>query len=295
MFELEAMIFERGLLVCNGPLSSLDGTTMDYTTVVQTMRQRFSAELVMIQTKPRGLPSMMNGASPLALMSRSGDRLSPSYFNDISPKLSNALLFSEVQFQLFGTLHFCEALAMRYANWCAGMCGFVHPFGDQISFTGQPSFYYDFEALITKARRTLDKLAHAVWSFYLAGGLGAQRPDNYSETVSHKKLIKAAPESLITKMSAYWASTGEAIKGYRDQVHHFATLNRFPDVLMTAIDQHHCSLQVFIPDRPEQSTAKLTYTEQRDALTYAWHVSDSLVTFIGEVMCELVPGFVVTL
>ena len=180
-------------------------------------------------------------------------------------------------------VYHCQKLALVYADICDQLIGIrsVMPIdGEYSSFQGRSEGYYEFEALVTAARRTYDSLRYILWPVFGSGG--GQMPSNFPKTI---KSCTRLPNSLRDRLSASWASKGEKLTSYRHCIHHYVPVTfGIETASMRKVDCGSWSVQLRIPDNPEaKSTRQFDFAGGLDALTYGWEVTDHVLAIAMDV------------
>ncbi len=61
--------------------------------------------------------------------------------------------------------------------------------------------YYEFDVIMTKGRRFLDRLSAALWSFYVRS---KDRPNNIYDILEHPNFTRTVPTELGRHLSDFW-------------------------------------------------------------------------------------------
>ena len=90
------------------------------------------------------------------------------------------------------------------------------------------------------------------------------------------------PEQLYRQLKTSWETHGTLLTHYRNCIHHYVPI----DYALASASMRRCSLGIWtttipIPDNPEtRSKKKFTYDLNRDALTYAWELSNEILDVV---------------
>lgn len=198
-----------------------------------------------------------------------------------------ALLFKKfaLAYDIGASMHHCVNLAKAYelivANFrrISSIPGFEA--SDLATYSHQAEPYYEFDALLSAARRAYDKAGHCVWQAFEGGDAGM--PKNLAQLLDR---LRACPRPLSERLRNSWLTVGQKLKDYRDCTQHFAST----DLGMGAVMMKGLGVGVWkawarIPDNPEaNSKKKFTYVAGLDALTYGWDVVNEVVSLATEVV-----------
>ncbi|WP_447599473.1 hypothetical protein [Nitrospira sp. Nam80] len=192
-----------------------------------------------------------------------------------------------ISYLIGAVIYHCKELAFTYNDISSGAYDFPLP-GDPSSnefiFSGHPEPYYEFEALITAARRTYDSTRFILWNTFM-GGQGSV-PSSFARTIKNCRNI---PESLAMRLERSWSSYGEMITEYRDCLQHYCPIGReMPYAHMKRLQGELWSTALWIPDNPQVRSQRLyRYDLKIDALTYGWRVTSELMNLARCIIEEL--------
>ena len=146
--------------------------------------------------------------------------------------------------------------------------------------TGAP-VYFEFEALVTALIRGYDAARYPLWSAYGAGG---STPKNFRRVVERLSVPKSLEAVLEKAISRY-----DEIKKYRDCIQHYVDLGSRQSAGRIQLRQGLAwSVFAVLPDNPEaRSSEKFRYTDQVDALSYGWSLTDMLLRDLTTVIDAL--------
>ena len=292
------IVFERGLEVGESPhsvpLVNLTGSLKEVCTVIWL---RFAVRPVVITTRYDSFAVKLRGLAVEdrdSLLSIDGKYLGAevSAICQCRPLLYAGMPLTQkmldLQYELAGVTYHCTQLALAYSSACRAMMWIssIKGFGNEThsQFGGQWNAYFEFDGLVSKARRTFDRLGYILWEWYGPGG--GSSPRNFADTLP---LCTKLPPLLMRSLMDNWDAVGRRLKDYRDCVHHFGTLEfGNASAFMTRLDQDVWSAQLRIPDNPEvKSKHKYRYKGGLDALTYAWEMTNTLVSIVASVVQEI--------
>lgn len=187
----------------------------------------------------------------------------------------------DLSYSIRGTIYHCQRLANFYASiskakWrLTKIPGFEH--GPRGCIGNQTEAYYEFDALIAKARRTYDCLAAVLW--FVFERHMSQCPGNFAKALA---AYKSVPEDLRLRLKSSWDRFGSKLKDYRDCVMHYVPVDAHHGTAWT--ERLNCgvwSVMIRIPDNPEvRRRAKFTYQLNLDALDYGWELANELTEVI---------------
>ena len=133
--------------------------------------------------------------------------------------------------------------------------------------------YFEFDALLSAARRAYDKAGNLAWAAFRGSGGG--RPDNLAKLL---KRCECIPKELADRLKQSWVKIGSRLKDFRDCTQHFASTDIGGcSIRMEKLDAGIWRAVAPIPDNPEaKSRSRFTYTCRLDALTYGWEVTNEV-------------------
>jgi hypothetical protein len=182
-------------------------------------------------------------------------------------------------------IYHCKNLASIYSDIClrfSQMAG-DHVDGRRVIFSNQPEAYYEFDALITAARRSYDTTRYILWK-YFGPGVG-------SVPASFKKCLPQCtglPAPLKLRLSSSWDNYGEHLTDYRDCIQHYVPVDfGMSSANMTRLSDGVWSVSLLIPDNPKaKSKPQLSYSNKIDALSYSWEIATEVVDVAREIILE---------
>lgn len=144
--------------------------------------------------------------------------------------------------------------------------------GDRVSFGGQHEIYYEFEALVTAAKRAYDATRYVLWRQF--GPLKGSVPSSFDRTIIK---LPRLPAELRHRLEQSWENYGVHLSDYRNCIQHYVPLGG-PAPFTTIIRKNGLLMMIArIPDNPEaRSDAKFTYVRGLDALDYGWKVANEV-------------------
>lgn len=177
--------------------------------------------------------------------------------------------------------HFLN-LAERYANVTRSYTQAGFPEGTRIvQYGSQHEPYYEFEALVTTARRAYDSARYILWKEFHTGT--GSTPASFIDTL---KNCKSIPASLRDRLETSWSNFGEKITDYRDCIQHYVPMGtRLPAARMEKLNGQVWSAMLLVPDNPDaRSAQQFRYDKEIDALTYGWKVTNEAFTVMQELL-----------
>ena len=234
-----------------------------------------------------------NGDNHEFLLSLKGEliELEASIFHEFihsDPRIFQSLL--ALRYDVGAVIYHCKELVLAYAETCRthsrikATPGYPSHEAGSIQFGDQGAPYYEFDALLSAARRAYDKIGHTIWAAF--GGAGGGRPDNFAELL---KRCKNIPQQFVSSLENSWLNTGSKLKEYRDCTQHFASTDiELCNVRISRLEGAIWRATAPIPDNPEiKSKKKLSYKLGLDALTYSWEVANEVVGLSSDVVSKL--------
>ncbi len=181
------------------------------------------------------------------------------------------------------TMYHCKQLAKIYSDICNQFTRhFIYDLNNNKSLFGhQPEAYYEFDALISAARRSYDI------SRFLLGNLFSTKkkniPRNFLKTLS---VCDKIPDKLYKRLNKSWSIFGEKLKLYRDCIHHYSSIDfSLSSAFMKKLNDKIWSVSILIPDNPEvRSKKKLEFKKNIDALTYGWKITTEIVEVMHAIL-----------
>ena len=159
----------------------------------------------------------------------------------------------------------------------------LNPFSDDFALSGAVTPYFELEALVTAAVRSFDTARFAIWKAF---GTESSTPNNFERTVTLCKLPNTLQSTFHHALATY-----KRAKGYRDCIQHYAHFGaRLPFVRIQLLDNAVWSALAMLPDNPEvRSYDRFVYDGRLDALSYGWHLADSVAMYLNEIVSALNP------
>jgi hypothetical protein len=158
--------------------------------------------------------------------------------------------------------------------------------GDIAMFGFQPEPYFEFEALVSAARRSFDSLRVLLWRRFGVNSGSMPR--------SLQKLLEVElplPETLRDRLNSSWQEVGARLTDYRDCIHHYVPVDYdFASARMQRLPSGVWTTRILIPDNPEaRSKAKFVFAHEIDALEYSYEVANELLELALEVTNATLP------
>jgi hypothetical protein len=187
-------------------------------------------------------------------------------------------------YDIGSVMHHCISLAKCYADLSddfsrhRSIPGYPADESGHVLFGGRHEIYYEFDALISAARRVYNELKMITWDKFGAGRDTPKKMDDMLHGVT------SMPETVKHRMLASWQQHGARLKDYRDCAHHHTSLDiGNGSALLILLDGCIWSVRAPIPDNPEAKTHRgFTYQLNHDALTYAWELTNELINLALE-------------
>lgn len=222
------------------------------------------------------------------LLAVDGALLGPQVSRVVSTSTKNAALLYKklaLTYDLGAVAYHCSNLAREYSivvdefNRTRSIPGYKEPESDVVQFARQEGPYYEFDALLSAGRRVYDKIANYVWQVFEGGG---DMPRGMSDLL--RRGLQRYPPQLAERLQKSWTEIGKQLKDYRDCTQHFASAaSGVAMVTMQRLPGGVWSAWARIPDNPEtKSKVKFSYASRYDALTYAWEVTNEVISLAVE-------------
>jgi hypothetical protein len=146
----------------------------------------------------------------------------------------------------------------------------------RIQIAGQSEPFFEFDAMVTGAIRTLDSLRRPLWRKY---GESGSLPASFTRTLEACRRI---PESLRAKLEASWTNDFSVAKEYRDCIqHYFSPGEHTSQALLSRDPAEFYFVKAFLPDNPEARSLKgFEFNKGLDVLTYSWKLTSRLVEVV---------------
>lgn len=232
--------------------------------------------------------ALENGEYQGYLLSFYGDNLElqGSIFSfEPSPDFPIFYPFLDLTYDVRATLYHCKRLVHAYATICRNLARLTSnpdpPVfdGNIVRFPCDGTPYFEFDALLSAARRSYDKAGNVLWAILRKKG---GRPDNFEEALDR---LNNLPEKLAADLRDSWRVTGVKLKDYRDCTQHFVSLDLFSNVTMKRFDCGLWRAVIPIPDNPGvKSKKKFSYASGLDVLSYGWTVTNEIVSLRSQIM-----------
>ncbi len=226
------------------------------------------------------------------LLSTTGQVLNLKSSELYSPQIAGSRLLPlsfALAYDVNSCLHHCASLAVTYESIIkdyhrlARIPGISLGDSGMVSMGYQPTPYFEFDALVSAARRAFDKIGHYVWQAF--EGSGGGRPDNFADLIPR---LRHCPLHLAGRLSSSWSAFGSRLKEYRDCTQHFASMDMgfgTGVVMVKKLDDTEWRAWARIPDNPDARSRKnFKYEAGLDALTYGWETTNEVLNLAAEVV-----------
>jgi hypothetical protein len=200
-----------------------------------------------------------------------------STFTGLGSTGSEIFHFHHLSYLLGAVAYHCERLAQLYAEICHEFVRVRFPDTSEtnfVTFEYQPDPYYEFDALVTAARRTYDYSRYLLWQAF--GDGSSSVPRSLAATLP---CCNHMPPQLRERIDASWKQYGELLTDYRDCLQHYVPLDfGMASASMYRLPCRAWAMTLRIPDNPGVRSKRLfTYALQRDVLTYGYEVTNELL------------------
>lgn len=181
-------------------------------------------------------------------------------------------------------IHHCTNIAGSYARICERVAEMscIPEFdpGPHSIFQGNEEPYFEFDALVTAARRIYDAPSSMLWNAY--GGRKGQAPNSLEEVL---KRLTSLPEAIGNQLQSSWDQHGKRARDYRDSIVHWADIEHgLGSVDVLRHDIGVWAVLARLPDNPEtRSRRQFTFARQVDALEYSIELTAELMSFVKTV------------
>jgi hypothetical protein len=193
--------------------------------------------------------------------------------------------FFSVVYTALAAVYHCKRMAEAYAQIVRRFA--IGPFDDseRVVFGNNPEPFFEFDALISSAMRTLDTLRRPSWRLY---GNSGSLPASFRRTVDN---CRSLPETLQNMIEDSWRRFFATAKEYRDCIHHYVAPGADHGfACMQRHDPGFWTMTAWLPDNPEARSAQaFTFNGQLDALTYAWSLTNRVVQITKTICIEVEP------
>ena len=192
-------------------------------------------------------------------------------------KAKDHLKVMNIGYTTGAVIYHCKRLTHSYRKICDDFVGNKIPLINQQEkqiFSSQEEPYYEFDALITAARRAYDITRYILWKYF--------GPKNGSVPASFKKclpLCHSLPVNLKERLESSWSRYGLKLTKYRDCVQHYSPIDFIlSSAHMTRLKKMVWSTSLIIADNPEAKSKRgFTYNDKIDALSYAWEITTEIL------------------
>ncbi|HOR18516.1 MAG TPA: hypothetical protein PLE10_01630 [Brevefilum sp.] len=190
----------------------------------------------------------------------------------------------DIKYIVGAVIYHCKQLAEIYSSICylgTRVVDISHTDSDKFVFGNFSEPHYEFDALITAARRAYDTTRYILWNVFGPGK--GSIPASFPKVISHCTKI---PPSLITRLNNSWEDYGRKMTDYRDCIQHYSPLSRgITSINMLRLDEFVWSMSIYIPDNPEvRSLEKFRISKKIDALTYGWELTNEITEIAVEIV-----------
>ena len=275
------IVFERGVTFVKDPAwrcVCVDQPDVNVPLSVLTKTNGLSPVLVELEhPSPEALVLLLPNAEGRMLdIEVKMHELLPQHAPD-SNRLSE--LFSVV-YTASAAVYHCKRMAEAYAQIVRRFADRPPTDSKRVIFSNNPEPFFEFDALIAAAMRTLDALRRPLWRMY---GNPGSLPASFRRTVDNCGSI---PESLQNTIDDSWSHFFANAKEHRDCIQHYVAPGAdrgFADIQRR--DPGFWTMTAWLPDNPEARSAQAFIFDNRlDALTYAWSLTNRVVQ-ITRVIC----------
>ena len=210
-------------------------------------------------------------------------------------EMENKIFLKDVSFlhaqnlmYILGSLcYHCEGLAESYCDITRSIAEFpcVANESSKAVFGNQPKPFYEFEALVTVARRSYSTMGYIIWNAF--GTKKGDTPNNFEKTI--RSCRENLPVTLSNRLNLSLSQFVSKVKDYRDCIQHFNPIvNWSPYAKVEKLPNGVWSTSVLIPDNPDgKSPKKFRYDSQLDALTYGWKLTTEIFEVAWAIINQL--------
>lgn len=183
--------------------------------------------------------------------------------------------FLSVLYTAANGVYHCKRMAECYATIVSRFAAESSNRPAQVIFANKPEPFFEFDALISAAMRTLDALRCPIWRLY---GNSGTMPSSFRRTID---ACKGIPNPLSTTIEEAWSGYFANAKEYRDCIQHYVSPGAAcSNAQLQRIPPGYWMMFAWLPDNPGvRSSEKFLYENRVDALSYAW----SLTTRITQI------------
>jgi hypothetical protein len=191
-----------------------------------------------------------------------------------------------LQYGLGAMVYHCTHLAEVYVHLCRRMAAIsripgMMPEGAGGLLGGNEEPNFEFDALVTVARRIYDAPAGLVWRTF-----AARRDEAPKRIETVLQRLDNMPDALRTQLLRSWNDYGKVAREYRNCILHYTdTEFGFGSVHMLKHPLGVRSAFARIPDNPEaRSRNKFTYQNERDALNYSLDLTAEVTAYLTAIV-----------
>lgn len=154
----------------------------------------------------------------------------------------------------------------------------------EANYQNQPEPYFEFDAVITAARRAYNSCRYLLWQRW-GPSTYFPLPNSFSRTVT---LCERLDSNLRDDLTASWDHCGTKLTAYRDCMQHYVPVNfGLATVSMREVLPGVWSASARIPDNPEaRSKTAFRFQCRLDALSFAWQVAVEVHRVIDLILHE---------
>lgn len=193
--------------------------------------------------------------------------------------------FFSVVYTASAAVYHCKRMAEAYAQIVRRFADLPLTDSERVIFSNHPEPFFEFDALIAAAIRTLDALRRPLWRLY---GNSGSLPASFRRTVDNCQSI---PETLKNTIEDSWRHFFATAKEHRDCIQHYVAPGAdrgFAD--MQRKDPGFWTMTAWLPDNPEaRSPHAFTFDDRLDALTYAWSLTNRVVQITKNICTDVEP------
>jgi hypothetical protein len=192
-----------------------------------------------------------------------------------------------LQYLLEAVAYHCKRLAELYSDVCYMHDSIPWPEPKRTPTLLGHAYdpWYEFDALITAARRTYNSMRGPVWNIF---GKKTDCPKKLTATLRECTNI---PQPLKERIEESWNHYGERLKKYRDCIQHYESLDfAMGSIVVNRIENGPSTALVRIPDNPEANSKKnFRYELGLDAQSYGWEIAKELLE-VSEAIMGTIEG-----
>ena len=273
------IVFEHGVIVVKDPewrcTCADEATEVPMSAITQV--NRLSPILVELEhPSPNALVMLLPNTQSLLPNTQSRTLDIEIQLHELLPQLATCEKLSDfvsVVYTATAGVYHCKRMAESYGVIVSRFVGQPLVRKDRMMFGDNSELFFEFDALISAAMRTLDSLRRPLWRLY---GNPGSVPSSFKRTVDACERI---PRSLKATIDESWNQYFAHAKEYRDCIQHYVSpgeARSYADIQRK--EPGFWSMSAWLPDNPEaRSSDKFTYKNRLDALTYAWSLTSRVV------------------